>query len=173
MSYRPDPSATRCTRSLSGSESLVVHAGLDACELGCLVVLRKFCQSFTPQGRDAWMNAFRLAEHVWGPSDGPVIACRLMHVLQAMRASRMSMFSFSSPDCASCCQILTEHERRLITAIRFVCEGRPKHAALQMMLLCEGNDTDDIMERLESLAGALSGPVAAGVPPIAAGGCCG
>ncbi|MEY8828230.1 hypothetical protein AB9K34_07415 [Sedimentitalea sp. XS_ASV28] len=147
---------TPCMRQLSDKESLVIHADLEPDDLNCLIVIRKFCQSFAPTGNGAWIDGFVTAEDMWGEKDGVRIAHRLMHVLQAMRESRSSVFSFSSPTCPVCSQILTEHERRLITAIRSARQGRPERAGLQLLMLCEGNPTDDVMEQLKSLATVFS-----------------
>ncbi|MEM9576934.1 MAG: hypothetical protein AAF999_07955 [Pseudomonadota bacterium] len=156
MTHSQHHKPKHCLRQLTEQESLVIHADFDPDEMGCLLVIRKFCQSFAPQTTDAWTHGFFTAESIWGEVNGPMIAHRLMHVLQAMRASRLSVFSFSTPDCPVCSQVLTEHERRLITAIRFVRQGRPEQAALQLLLLCEGNPTEVVMERLQDLSTAFT-----------------
>ncbi|MEP3329760.1 hypothetical protein [Sedimentitalea sp.] len=143
---------TRCLRQLSDKESLVIHADFHPDELSSLIVIRRFCQSFASNGNDAWICGFAAAEEIWGEDEGAKIAHRLMHVLQAMRASRTSVFSFSSPTCPICSQVLTEHERRLITAIRYARQSQPERAGLQLLMLCEGNPTERVMDQLRKLS---------------------
>lgn len=155
MKSNQNKTARGCARVARFKESYVRDEGYDLDERCCLEIVRWFCQSFGPDAQACWIEGFLAAEQVWGPTKGPVIAHHVMRVLQAMRISRKSMFLFSAPVCPGCARILTEHERRLIGAIRFARQGRPERAQLQMMLLCEGNATNDAMDELATLTCAM------------------
>ncbi|MEO9821252.1 MAG: hypothetical protein ABJ370_20885 [Paracoccaceae bacterium] len=85
-------------------------------------------------------------------------------MLQSIKISRKSGFTFSNSDCPDCACILSEHERRLMIAIASVRRGRLEHARIELMMLCEGNDTLEVMDWLEELALALPMPVQENTP---------
>lgn len=159
---------TDCHRDPAAKENLVSHAGLDADEIASLGILRCFISTFAEPQSQNWMKGFELAGTAFGAQKGPVIAALLLDLLQAIRRSRQSVFMFSNPNCAGCARILTEHERRLISAINTHRRRRPQATHLQLMMLCEGNSTETALETLDQLTSALgpltgSGPLARGM----------
>lgn len=125
-----------------------------------LQIARLYMQSVAQPASMAWMAALTGATEAFTIAHGPQIAVRTLEALQSVRMSRRSMFQFNSPTCPCCSQIVTEHERRFMAALRCARSGEPGHAKLELMMLCEGNDTDpalDAMERLNTqIAEALS-----------------
>ncbi|WP_299970321.1 hypothetical protein [uncultured Roseobacter sp.] len=144
-----------CHRNAARKEDLVENAGLDAREIACLGILRLFISTFAEPKSQNWMRALGQADDAFGIVEGPVIARRLILLLQAVRCSRRSVFMFSNPDCDGCARVLTEHERRLISAIQSFRLGRPEQAQLQLMMLCEGNSTRLALDRLADLMKVL------------------
>jgi hypothetical protein len=149
-------SGANCRRHASSKDVALSQSGFGGIEIGCLTVVRRFCQSFAAGPQDSWMEGFLAAEEIWGRRLGPQIAHMLMRFLREVRQSRRSVFVFSAPDCPTCAQIITEHERRLISAIQFTRQGRPEQARLQLMMLCEGRSTHNIMQALDDLIFVLS-----------------
>ncbi|WP_299739392.1 hypothetical protein [uncultured Roseobacter sp.] len=150
------PTRDDCHRNPAAKENLVENAGLSSSDIACLEILRFFISTFAAPRSQNWMRGYEHAEVTFGPTHGPIVASRLMAVLQAVRLSRRSIFTFSNPDCPGCARILTEHERRLVCAISVYRCGRPRPAGLQLMMLCEGNPTDAILQKLDDLVLALN-----------------
>ncbi|MEM6759027.1 MAG: hypothetical protein AAF601_06065 [Pseudomonadota bacterium] len=144
-----------CDRTLHPNESLVADAGFDEIELACLDISRLYFSTFAEPGGQSWMRAIDRAEYVFDHQSGASIASLVLKVIQAIRRSRRSSFQFSNPDCAGCARILTEHERRLIVAISAMRRGRAERAQVELMMLCEGNDTQAVMMWLTELKLAL------------------
>ncbi|MEP2640413.1 hypothetical protein [Roseobacter sp.] len=145
-----------CHRDPAAKEHRVEEAGLDAVDIVCLDILRFFISTFAEPQSQNWMRGFARAAAAFGPTNGPVVAARLIALLQAVRRGRRSMFMYSNPDCPGCCKILTEHERRLICAINGQRHGRPQLARLQLMMLCEGNSTDAVLVQLDAFMTTLA-----------------
>lgn len=121
----------------------------------CLDIARLFFNSFSAPGRHDWIRAFDVAEFSFNQREGPEVAMLVMKLLRSLRGSRKSVFMYSNRDCPCCRGITTEHERRLITALSHARRGHEKRAQLEMMLLCEGNDTEEVMAWLRELSLAL------------------
>lgn len=144
-----------CTRAPSAKERPLATSGADQDEVTCLQVARHLFCAFTMPASQAWMTAFSLAEAHFDYKNGPAIASLVARVLDAVRRSRRSGFHYNSPNCEKCSAILTEHERRLLDALMMVRRGRLERAELELMMLCEGNDTARAMMWIRELALAL------------------
>ncbi|MEJ8560489.1 hypothetical protein QTO30_04090 [Yoonia sp. GPGPB17] len=101
------------------------------------------------------MHGLDLAEAMFGEKDGPVIALRLLDALRCMRFARKSVFCFSAPTCEGCAAIVTEHERRLMAALRGVRLGQLGRTQTELMMLCEGNDITQTVGAFARLAALL------------------
>ena len=144
-----------CTRTPSVKERPLAASGADMDEMTCIQLARHFFCAFSLPASQAWMTAFSLAEAHFDYKNGPAIASLVSRVLDAVRRSRRSGFHYNSPNCEKCSAILTEHERRLLDALMMVRRGRLKRAELELMMLCEGNDTARAMMWIRELALAL------------------
>ncbi|MEM6595550.1 MAG: hypothetical protein AAF672_12245 [Pseudomonadota bacterium] len=151
----PHQNTSDCGRSTKTNETPLASLGLDAHELICLDIARLFFNSFSAPGHHDWIRAFEVGELGFNQKEGPEIAMLVMKLLRAVRGSRTSVFMYSNRDCPCCRGITTEHERRFITALAQARRGHEKRAQLEMMLLCEGNDTEDVMAWLRELSMAL------------------
>ena len=147
-----------CDRVPRKNEQLLRDARFDDHELGCLDVSRLFFSTFATPDTHNWVRAIEFSEYVFDHKQGAVLATLLMKLIQAIRSSRTSVFVFSNPDCPGCSRILTEHERRLILAIASARRRRQERARIEMMMLCEGNDTGAVMLWLNELCLALPKP---------------
>ncbi len=144
-----------CTRTPSDKEQRIAQSGADKDEITCIQIARYYFNTFSNPLSQTWMKAFATAEEHFDYCNGPVIASLVARVLDAVRQSRRSCFMFNNPACSNCADILTEHERRLLTALSSLRRGGVERAELELMMLCEGNDTARIMMWLRELALAL------------------
>ncbi|MBT8155186.1 hypothetical protein KMP13_15180 [Epibacterium ulvae] len=144
-----------CSRSPNEKEQRMDQSGADRDEVTCIQIARYYFNTFSNPHSQTWMRAFSTAEEHFDYSNGPVIASLVARVLDAVRQSRRSCFMFNNPACANCADILTEHERRLLTALSSLRRGGVERAELELMMLCEGNDTARVMMWLRELALAL------------------
>ncbi|AXI46743.1 hypothetical protein C1J03_12355 [Sulfitobacter sp. SK012] len=152
----PTDHNTRCHRVPSPKETLCKSAGFDNHEHILLTAARLYFQSFAEPHSQSWMQALSLTQVHFGQFDGPIIAIRLLTALQAMRCTRRSIFGFNAPQCATCSKVLTEHERRFMTAIQSVRRGQNSVAQLEIMLLCEGNETEHVLAAFIDLSCVLA-----------------
>ena len=130
---------------------------LDPRMICALTVARFFFQSFSAPQLEGWTRALSGAEQMLGSKAGPEFACGVLRMVQAMRCSRKSVFHFSNPDCGHCASTLSGHERLLMHSLWACLKGRPEDAAGLAMLLCEGNDTSDLVAAMTDLAGIMRG----------------
>lgn len=144
-----------CTRKPTLKETTVERSGAEQCEIACIRIARYFFCNFSQPHSQSWSQAFSYAEEAFDYSNGPVIASLVSKVLQAVRRSRRSTFMYNNPSCENCARILTEHERRLLSALCEIRRGRLERADLELMLLCEGNDYSAATMWLRELALAL------------------
>lgn len=147
-----------CDRSPRRNEALLSQAGFDDIERACLDIARLFFSTFSNPHSQNWMRAIEFAEYAFDHKQGATVAALIMKVIQAIRCSRTSNFTFSNPDCPGCARILTEHERRLVIAIGATRRKRRERAQVEMMMLCEGNETEQVLVWLGELALALPKP---------------
>lgn len=144
-----------CRRGLGPKECTAANVRADDAEIATLQIARYFLIAFTSPQSQAWMKAIDAGETLFDLRNGPVIASLTCKVLQAIRRARRSGFAFNTPDCPGCSSILTEHERRMITALIALREQRLERAELELMMLCEGNDTAAVALWMRELALAL------------------
>ncbi len=150
-----------CGRKMEDKDSKLTDLGLGTDFQVILRIVRHFMQSVSHPVCLGWMAALADADHAFGPVLGPQIASSTLEVLHHMRLSRRSVFSFNSPSCPSCRNIVTEHERRLMTALVCDSAGMSGQTHMQLIMLCEGNDVTHVaaaMTRLNSLISALQQP---------------
>ena len=152
-----------CGRSPEPKEMLLAEADFDDVEKSILAIARYFFQSFAAPQSQGWMAALDLAEATFGDPDGPLIATRLLTTMRAMRYARRSLFSFNCQSCETCAAILTEQERRLITALSAVRNGQIGRAQTELLMLCEGNDITQVIAAMTRLSIALPASKAARV----------
>lgn len=144
-----------CMRRFRDKEIQCACAGLDDDEDIILTLARFHFETFAVPEFQSWMLCFDFAARHFGPNDGAVITQRLFLAIQAMRCTRRSLFSFNAPLCAACSEVLTEHERRLMAVIKSTRQKRFGAMKMELMMLCEGNDTSWVETNFESLCAAL------------------
>ena len=146
-----------CGRQPDPKDCYLSSLNLTLEEQIALTIVRYFFHSFAVPQSNAWITAMAEAEARFGYHEGPVIAARLLALLQVIRRARRSVFMFNSPTCPGCAAIATEHERRLMTALSAQRRGDVGTARLEVMMLCEGNRVDTVLCGLAWLGQALDG----------------
>ncbi|MEL6522863.1 MAG: hypothetical protein AAFQ66_17975 [Pseudomonadota bacterium] len=131
-------------------EMHIASISFDAAELHVLEIGRFFWQSFAIPETCSWLMALTKAEEFF--QDRGDIGLRVLSAIQAKRLSRSSCFRFNNPTCPACSEYITEHERQFMDVLRATRHDRPGSARTHAMLLCEGNDTKMLMERMRDLA---------------------
>ena len=144
-----------CNRVLQPKEIMRTDARHDEVEGDLLTIARFYFQSFALPDSQAWIGGIGWAETSFGDVEGPLIGTRLLCALMAVRHARRSVYCFNSPTCPDCAAIVTEHERRFMSAVHAVRKGRMGQARTELMMLCEGNDTDPALDALTRLASVL------------------
>lgn len=144
-----------CNRVLQPKEIMRVDARHDEVEGDLLTIARFYFQSFALPDSQAWIGGLGWAETSFGDVEGPLIGVRLLCALMAVRHARQSVYCFNSPTCSDCAVIVTEHERRFMSAIHAVRVGRMGQAHTELMMLCEGNDTKPSLDALLRLSSVL------------------
>ena len=144
-----------CSRQLESKEIPRSCAGLDHDEDILLTLLRFFLESFAFPQSQSWVRSIDCAAHYFGADKGAIITQRLLYALDALRSSRRSDFRFNAPSCSACSAIITEDERRFMTAVIKARRGIKGPLAAELMLLCEGNDITLVMECVVDLCDAL------------------
>ncbi|MEM9434616.1 MAG: hypothetical protein AAGA12_11905 [Pseudomonadota bacterium] len=146
-----------CGREPGAKECTLADLGLDPVEEQLLAITRHVFQSFAVPGTQGWLNGLALAEQAFG-HDGPRLFARLVDALLAVRATRRSCFIFNSPMCPCCSKVVTEHERRLITALSAIRRGLIGRARTELMMLCEGAEAGAVIHALVALSRHLPTP---------------
>lgn len=152
-----DGATPACGRVATAKDRPIHLLGLDPAERALLGIARLMFQTFSPADVGDWIAALTRAEAAFGPAQGAMIFARLARLLQCMRQSRRSVFLFNNPACPGCAAIVTEHERRLMLALVAARQGQAARAAIEVMMLCEGNEIDRVLAALDDLAIAMMG----------------
>lgn len=134
----------------------VADAGFDSFELAVLAISRLFFQSFAVPDSQAWTRSYGEAYEVFSDQQASQINASVLATVQAMRMSRRSGFSFSSPDCENCCQLLSENERQFMAAITAARRGQRSALHANAMVLCEGNDAALFVSAVHDLSHLLA-----------------
>ncbi len=144
-----------CSRKIQDKEIHRSRAGMDSDEDVLLTLSRCYFETFAVPTSQSWMRCFDLAERYFGGDKGAIICQRLLAALQSVRYSRRSVFDFNASQCTGCCNILTEHERRLMAVIKSARREQFGAVRMELMMLCEGNNTAPSEESIANLCAAL------------------
>lgn len=145
-----------CARSPSDKELALAETDYDFEEKAVLEVARFFWQSFAVPETQSWLLALQCAEDNFDHLGASNTGLLVLASVQSMRMSRVSCFQFNNPMCKGCASIVSEHERQFMNVFRAVREGSKGRALTHAMILCEGNDTELFISRMEELAIAIS-----------------
>lgn len=140
-----------CGRLPSANNAPLDNTSLDDIEKAVLEISRYYWRSFAAPATQSWLCALQIAAERFGPNSGGEIGLGVLAAVQAMRMSRSSCFHFNNPVCAGCASILSDDERRFINVFRAVRGGFFGSATTHAMILCEGNDTSALIERMTIL----------------------
>jgi hypothetical protein len=125
--------------------------GMDEFEVTFLSVARHLFANFHAPENHCWMDAFMEAERSFPPPFGATIAHAIAYIVEAMRCTRHSMFSYIRNDDASADLAITREERYLVQVLRAMRSGAHTQARTQAMLLCDGGDTGKLLAAIERL----------------------
>jgi len=131
------------------------NAGSGAVEQNLLLVARHYFMSYANPGTLYWEVATDVCRDRFGQVAGPQIAVALLNVLRAMRGSRKTIFKFTNPFCKVCSTKTSDCERLLVCAIAHTRNGNKSAAAMDALMLCEGNDTGETMGAIEELCALI------------------
>lgn len=109
-----------------------------------------------------WEDAIDRAVSEFGEAHGPAMAVGVLNVLRNMRGARKTMFTFQNPYCPACSATFTECERRLLRTIQCVRNGDPAGATVEVIMLCEGNDSEPLLKTVRRLADLMKAHTEAG-----------
>lgn len=122
-------------RHSTDAHSTPLLQGLPGLFLG---LARHLFQSFAVPESQGWLRAMHLAEARFGPDIAGPLCFDLVASVQAMRQCRSGVFRFSNPDCPCCRDVVTPHERLLLSVLHALENGRADEARAHAVLLCEG-----------------------------------
>ena len=147
-----------CGRRPGPKDCNIEDMGLTLSEVAVLRIARLYFMSFSGYSDTAWIGAGTEAQAVFGEVRGSLVAAGVLGMLNAIRRSRRSTFIYNSPICAFCCTILTEHERRMMTALRAMRTHEIGRAQVEILMLCEGNGTNVALNAMSALAEVIAEP---------------
>lgn len=125
---------------------------LDDFEMKLLEVARFFFLSFAKPESEAWIEAFWRAERHFPAPFGATIAHAILIALSEIRAGRERTFEFLNPNHPSSETELTDQERYLMLTFRAARDGNRSAATANALLLCECEDTTQVLAAVERLA---------------------
>lgn len=128
-----------------------MDADFDSVEAKVLEVSRYFWQTFAIPETQSWLYALKVAAEYSAFRDGCEFGLCVLSAVQAMRMSRKSCFHFNSPTCEGCAAIISDHERHYMHIFRAVRDNHLSQARSHAIILCEGNDTNDLIARISDL----------------------
>lgn len=146
-----------CAHRLGGPGAPVATGGLAEADFAALQVARHFFRSFAAPQSHGWLDAFPVAERSFAGQAPAAIAVAVLGAVQAMGRVRQSGFSFSSPTCPDCAQLMTDHERHFISVLMALRRGERSRAVVHAMLLCEGNDSGPFLAAMDELGELIDG----------------
>ncbi|MEM8656823.1 MAG: hypothetical protein AAGF22_01895 [Pseudomonadota bacterium] len=151
----PTVSKALCCHPSGGDQLKLCDAGLDRFEVAVLDIMRFYFLSFASPATQGWLRALHTATAHFKAEAAPIIAFQVLAMVQAMRCSRPSVFTFSSPTCPDCAAVLSDAERHMMAAIHCIRASRRNEAQTHAMLLCQGNPTETFLMSVDALcAGA-------------------
>lgn len=125
--------------------------GYSAEQVAVLEIMRFFFVAYSDPGRHAWETAFSHARKAFGETRGPVMAAKVLEMVQAMRYSRKSVFRFSNPYCECCRLRISNSERHMLDAVCALRRGDTVGARANALVLCEGFETDGFLDAARNL----------------------
>lgn len=102
-------------------DAQTVH--IDSCafndkELMVLELLRYFCLSYAMPITQGWLSAFKRAESMLGPIEGPMLAYSVSELIAAVRRERTNQFNFVDPRCRDCAMRIYPTELAVMKLVR-------------------------------------------------------
>ena len=143
----------------------------DFFETNLLTVARHLFASFSKQQSHHWMEAFHVAENAFPAPFGATIGHAIAQIINEMRMSRSTTFSYYENTDLQAGTVLTREEKYLIQSLQAVKTGNHSRASASAMLLCEGGETRGLLAALERLClitGDVLTPRYQNMPPIRA-----
>jgi hypothetical protein len=147
-----------CDRQPKNGDCFVSELQLNEHEQALLCIVRLFLHSFTYPESQSWVIALSEAEKSFGEKTGNMIASRALKTLRAIRFARRANFAFNSATCPGCSVIATEQERHMMGSLAAIRRGDIGFAQMELMILCEGNQVDKVLEAMRALAQLLADP---------------
>jgi hypothetical protein len=133
-------------RDLRPGDTRIEDLGLDRFAHLTLALLRYYCQTFAAPPSQGWLQALEIATRHAGSDRAPALCYDLLAIIQALRASRRSVFTFSNPNCPCCRPIVTAEERQLLATLDALRRGHRGQAATHALLVCEGQPAERLLE---------------------------
>lgn len=137
--------------SHTGSGTLIENAGLSRFEIAVLTQMRYFFLSqagLWPAHTPAPDELAKLIFHTDNPRE---IATVIYNFIMCVARRRQEDFSFSSPFCAGCSRIMTNHERNLMMILKSLRKGQTGRAMIHAMMMCEKGSIDDVISAADRI----------------------
>ena len=150
MNNRPKNNAlhipkSRCHQAAQEGDVSLASLELEATEYSILSAARFFFSSFANPETPSWMTVVIASEDFFPVKDSARIVQSILIVIHEVRVSRKSTLRFSNPHCVDCQNNVTAEERHFISMVRKMNSNRPEAAVTHAMLLCEGNQTTNLL----------------------------
>lgn len=140
-------SESKTTPKRESPNRSILPCAFDGEELLILKLVRCYFASFAQPSSLGWADAIRHATDEAPDRAGETLR-QTLNAVQAMRIARTSCFRFANPNCRSCSQGVTAHERQFMACVTSARKGDLMQADRHAFLLCEGNDTSAFLSAL-------------------------
>jgi len=141
----------RCHKPVQEGDVSLTSLQLEPAEYSILCASRFFFSSFANPETPSWMTVIVGSQDFFPVKESARIVQAILVVIHEVRLSRKSTLRFSNPHCLDCRNNVTFEERHFVSMIRKVYAQRPEAAITHAMLLCEGNQTTDLLRSVENL----------------------
>jgi len=142
----------RCGQKMQQIDTTLTALNLSAEDYGVLMAARYYFASFAQPEKMSWMTVILACDDFFPQyCDAPRMAQTVLAMVHEIRISRKSTLRFSNPHCLDCANVVTAEERHLVLMLAALRAGDTSPARTHALLLCEGNETDDLLRAAQVL----------------------
>ena len=132
----------------------------DKLECSVLQMMRFHCISVAEKRPEDANHLEIIAISRFGESSGKSISNALLAILQKLFEARQSHFNFTSPTCQCCRITITDCEARVMRSLHDLRRQQTPNINLDLLVLCEGANSDHVKAKIEDLAEILGSDTA-------------
>lgn len=123
----------------------VENAGLNPFEIAVLTQMRYFFMNQAGLWPAYTPSPDEFTRLIFHTDDADEIAIVIYQFVMCVATSRTETFDFSSPFCAGCSRIMTDHERHLMMILKSLRKGRTGRAIIHALMICEKGPINDVI----------------------------